>query len=487
MQRDVADPEIPTFSAYGEPDDHLRLTVLLAGALERFEPGAAAVCRTAEKNPWSQRFDALRELIRAAVLRRPASQQPVAVVRDIAALPSRRPRSRERWDDQRFVFERSLLHDVLVQAQEEALLRLDEEPRVVAGAATTVDAFGPSLRPVARWLCEQGLVDEHTLRAYLRLDRPELVLAAAWDALRPSTREAAVRLAVLRPAHALNGVLGPFPIGPDIRATASDDGPAPIRRDQLDELLAAGFVQRTAESARRARVPRAVREFLRAHETTTPADVRRANHRDVALALRADAERDAPSSMEQHHHAVMALDESLAVQTARFYGADLRTLGTEASLAGRYDDAARIFRSVVERFDPRDAYAWEYLGYNLWWPHRRAPQQMPEAVAAEALTALERACTLDERNGRNPLYLGRLLAFRGSRGGDIRPEFDRWMEHFTRRFYSGPERLSWFIEPIEKAFGRANRSAEFTTLCEPWAEHLQRMRAGQVPSSDSAE
>ena len=467
MSTQPDDPsQTPTVTVYGEPDDHLRLTVLVANALARFEPEAAAVCRRAEKNPWSQRFDAFKQLLRIADLRAARAERPLVRVRDVDALPERQPGGAVRWNDRDFAFERSHLRDAL--EHEGSIVATDREDPS-PDDAPVIERYARALRPIARWALAESLLDEHSLRSYLRLGSPEHVLDVAWDALRPSTQHAAVRLSALRADQRLNGVFGPIPLQGDGAARTMAPTLDSIPRSAVDELCEAGMLIVSPMSTQRVEFPRVVREFLRRHATALAPEELRADHQRIALATQAVSD---AATIECHHHAVLASDTRLALETATFYGSDLRTIGTEASLGGRYDDAVKVFRAIVDDFDARDAYAWEYLGYNLWWPHRWNLSRMPEASRDEARRALERACVVDVRSEKNPLFRGRLLGFRGALGEDIADEFHRWLAVFGRRFHRAPERLSWFVKPVRGALLSAGRHDAWATLCERWRDDV---------------
>lgn len=462
MTTPPSDPErTPTVTAFGDADDHLRLTVLLAGALQRFEPDAAAVCRQAEKNPWPQRLDALKGLLRAADTGAARVERPLVRVADVEALPWTAPGA-ERWDDGAFVFERSALRRAC-----EALPSVVALDGVDAAEpdASVYDRFEPALRPIARHIVARRWVDEHSLEAYLRLGRPQHVLVVAWDWLRPATRDSATRLSALRPAQKLNGGFGPLALQDAIEHRVDEPTLASLDRGAIDELLDAGFLQRLPGRPNLLRFPPRVREFLRAHALVFSAESLRADHALIARLLPDEGDE---AAIERHHHAVLAGDAKLALDTALFYGADLRAAAAAASLERRYDEAAEIFRVIVERFDPRDAYAWEYLGFNLWQRYRRSPQKMPHAVAVEARRALERACSVDARGASNPLFRGRLLGFRAVFKDDIGPEFTHWLRLFRAKSRRGPSAVSWFARQVRTALAAAGMERAYELLCEPW-------------------
>jgi len=99
--------------AFGEPDDHLRMTVLLASsassALSRAGAGAKGVVETCRepRSSWRERREALREL-----LLYPST--PPYVIGDPEALLPNVPDQTPRWDDMAFHQERKELFDLLL-------------------------------------------------------------------------------------------------------------------------------------------------------------------------------------------------------------------------------------------------------------------------------------------------------------------------------------------------------------------------------------
>lgn len=477
------DGEVPkVVRAYGEPDDHLRLTVLIADALEPFEPDAAVVCKTAEKNPWTARVDALRGLLRATELKRSATTAALCV-RDAHALPDDEPRGGARWDDRSFARERAQLLTVLQRAEDDGLVTL-QGSGARPDADDLAERFDDDLRPLARWLKTEGHVDESSLREYLRLGRPQHVLTVMWDVIEGDAREAALRLSAFRAPQRLNGVFGPLPL----RATAVDStGLGSVSRPAVDQLLAMGLLRPTPGTSRDVEFPRLVREFLRAFATAYAPEELQRDHKTIATALQGEA---TETVIERHHHAVLARDVDLARSTARYYGADLRVIARDASLRRDFPTAVQLYEEIVSRFDPKDAYAWEYLGYNLWQPYRRAPQQMSAMLRERVRTALLNACSDDSVNTQNPLFLGRLLGFRACVGEDISTDFASAVSSFRsdlpRAASDQQTRLSWLATQVHSALDRAGRAQEYERLCRPWTDEEQVYRILTQPYAPGA-
>lgn len=467
--------------AYGEPDDHLRLTVLIADALAPFEPDAAAVCKTAERNPWTARVDALRGLLRATKLKRPARSAALCV-HDAHALPEHEPRGDARWDDRTFARERAQLLGILQRAEGDGLVTL-RGSGAHPSADDPLECFDDDLRPLARWLKAEGHVDDSSLREYLRLRRPQHVLTVMWDVIEAGAREAALRLSAFRAPQKLNGVFGPLPLS---ETEVDGVGLSSVSRLSVDTLLTMGLLRRDSTTSA-VYFPRAVRVFVRAFATAYAPEELQGDHRTIACALKGDA---TEVSLERHYHAVQARDINLATTTARFYGADLRVIARDASLHRDYATAAKLYDEIVTRFDPKDAYAWEYLGYNLWQPHRSGPRGMPEPLQLRVRDALVKACSVETANARNPLFLGRLLGFRASIGEDIGTEFGHWVKSFRSELerVSNDQRsgLSWMATQVQSALQRAGRAQEYLKLCQPWIAEDRVYRILTQPYDASA-
>lgn len=478
MQHD-APSDIPTVTAYGEADDHLRLTVLLAEALKSYDPDAAAECQRPERNAWSQRREALASLLQSAALRRSA-HTPAVRVRDVAALPSDLATAGgDRWDDVTFARARAELRETLSHGIETQVVAVDTVD-ATGEAHDAVSGFDPTLRPLVRWLLKGQHVHAPLLQQYLA-HRPEHVLTVALSALSWEAHRAALRLSALRGPQRLNGVFGPVTLH---RSAVDHTSLSTMGRAAVDELLTAGLLLPDETQPGCVYFPRKVRDFLRlyAHEFSS-AEVQQ-DHRELAQGIVHDT---VAQTLERHYHAVLGNDLKLARESATYYGADLRAIAREASLRRDYEGAATLYEEIVTRFDPHDAYAWEYLGYNLWWPVRTRPAEAREDRVRRIEEALTRACTRDAYNRENPLYLGRLVGFQGWLGRPIEEEFRRRVHTFAARLSRQPDDdktdLSWFATQVRTALEVAGRSAEYTRLCAGWSRPSRTSRILQGVAS----
>lgn len=490
-------PTLPTIALHGDDDDHLRAVVLLSTHLDRSEQDAFARCRAPRENPWARRLDAFKELIRGTARR---ARGPVACVEDPDALDDRPMRDHTRWDDAHFDAQRRELLDVLIDGALERgvfVLRrtrrdhgVDRRLRMrpisrdrqdaVQGPALSDSADLPTipshLAPIARWLVRQGAMSEIDLEdTYARFN----VLPFAWEALKPSARDAAMRLCAERtPMHA-NGTMGPFDWGEAMGIGAQDSATVP--RAAVDQLIEAGFLQPSASRPTDCQMPRGIRHFVLRHARARHPDRLQSIHRTLAHTSSGTDDVDAWLT-EAHWHAIAGDDEEMAFATSTYYGSDLRALAIQlgrgahrvrrlegpAAAVPAFARAASIFERIVADFDPEDAYAWEYAAYNRWQFLRAAPSEVPAKTRAWILRGFEVACELDVHN---PLFRGRLLAFRAACGEPIDVELVHWTDEFRHAFRGSPRalvpHLTWFVEPIRTAL-LAHRGAQ---AWERWCVH----------------
>jgi hypothetical protein len=196
----------------------------------------------------------------------------------------------------------------------------------------------------------------------------------------------------------------------------------------------------------------AARAFLRARATTTGPERVVREHDWLA---RREA-RTVEDRVELHFHAVESGDATLAVDTAQHYGADLRRIAyarsrKQGATRADFESAARIYRTIVEEFDASDAYAWEYLAYNLARAHGDEPSYPPD-VEREIVAAYARATEIDPSN---PLYKGREIGFQARLGRRVYDRLRHWMYRFSRS--AGDRGLVIFADQVLKGMSRAAR------------------------------
>jgi hypothetical protein len=468
---------VPVVRAFGDPDDHLRWTVLLAHHLGgRAAPlrELAEVCQS-PRSGWQQRLDALASLLRQAPP--PAGQAFRAVLVDLDALDPGPLEGERLWDDRHFFRQRhellELLLDAVVHQQGWLLVRprpsssislrvapllpteevesLPDEKAPTALEAL-LDCVSPESRPVLAWLERAGVMGTRDMERLLEAAGPEgfeeTLLDIAYDALPVFSRDAALRLSVLR---------GPQPVAEDIQARA------------IEGLVYAGFLQPSTEEQghRTLQMPRAVRlRLLPLARLAIPEQLILQHQWWGSRPLEG---LPLAAQLETHFHAVQGGQLEEALRTARYYASDLRELAFRRSHEEHYSEAAEVYRRIVEDFDPEDAYAWEYLGYNL---ALACGSQRPSAQRdGEIRRAYARALALDRGN---PLYHGRLLGYRASAGEDVRAEFHHALKRYLTNHSRQPETVSYFAEPVLRGMQRGGRPAWRQEIIERWGTVLRR-------------
>lgn len=470
-----APPGIRTgvFYAYGDPDDPLRLLVLLAAhAAERLgtDPGPCLDPRAS----WRSRRDGLEGLLEALHERSVGN----VVLSDLDALA---PDPQDDWDDRASQRMREDMFDLVcravdrggwvvlrpspiarvskrlagITAEEESQSDPVEEPRTLA--------FSPDVRPVARWLVESGHLRAQDLRHITESvpDPDEHIIAIGYDALLGEERVIARRVQVLRPPSLINGAFGPLPFDATHRFG--------VQRDAVVALRACGFLQ-TAEDHQHApvRMPRRIRDVVGSHLAYLEGDWVTDAHEWLA---EQGSTTSAPEPLiEAHYHAARAGRIDLAKSTARYYGYELRSLATRMSLERQdFQAAAELFRYLVDGFDATDAYAWEYLGYNLarWDAHDRARGRHGEQI----LEAYQRAMVLDRSN---PLYHGRWLGYLAEIGKDVDDPFDRAMAKYLREYGVQEDAVSRLAMPVFAGLRRAHRMEDVQRILTKWRMALEK-------------
>jgi hypothetical protein len=425
----VDSPAAVVVHVHGEDDDALRIVAELAAAL--VSPAATTSKCLVPSSSWEERQ---REAAQLLSRERTAAGRTLVVV-DPDDLPNETSSldDEARWDDRAFVKARHAVRQMLVQhaAQGGNVVFVRSRPTLEVTAELEALGIGsdeddedpladlmPFVRPLARWLLMTGVLDDAALKHWIRTtdepDLSDLVVHAAWESITSVARAALDRLAVLRGPQALNGVAGPFAID-------DSDAPLSVSRRAVDELIASGWLQTPPTGSGR-ELPNALRRFLmpRLRLTGDPEPLHAAI---VQKALPHQATMTVPQATEVHHHAVDSGSTDLALRTATFFVNDLRRLAYRLSTAEeRYADAAKIYRTIVEN-DPKDAYAHQYLAYNL----HKANGGAKLAASDEVLRHYECAKSLEPTN---PLFVGRWLACRAGRGENVTTELKRQIRRF---------------------------------------------------------
>lgn len=456
----------PDAIAYGEPDDHLRLAVLLASRSRGGDsrPDEMASCLNPHTS-WPTRAQSLRTLLQAGEGFRVAD--PDALYQGTLTV-------RQRWMDTAFSRERdemlrllvevaasrpgcifirtnrcdqvtTLLEDAGLPVRLEATRASSDEPAVMT-------IVHPELRGIGRWLIEEHVL---TVKGFERLiddsgmDQAAPLVAIAYDVLPREARRLALSIAAVRHSLELNGGCGPFPWD-----GVNESSPVEVGAEALQFLRRAGLV--TPGPHGTVRMPRLVRQYLKRHAVALDRD-RWKSEVSWLAERQADAE-DPDVLIEAHNHAIEAGLVELAFATGRYYTTDLRTLAYSLSTSeNRHDEAARVYRRILD-VDDEDAYAWEYYAYNL---------ARSQPGSDDILAGFERAHQLEPSN---PLYHGRLVACRAQSG---EPVFDEFNRSISRYLTLHDEAASFFARPVLRTL-QHRRSPELTHIQERWGNRLRR-------------
>lgn len=460
------------FHAYGEPDDPLRLSVLLtehAAGLLKKDPDPCLDPRAS----WQTRCDALGDLFDE--LR--AHDRPIGVLVDLDALAFA-PTPRDAWEDPLTPRMQMDIFHLICQSVERGgwiLVRPSPTPDVskrLAGIPIEEPseeirnislAFSPETRPISNWLLAKNQLREQELLRIINTehDPDDYITAMGYEALPQTAREAAQQIQVLRPPCVVNGSFGPFPWGADASKFQVD-------RSEVQFLCKSGFLQQASSGTTTTmRMHRHARRVISRRLPLLRAGWTIDAHRWLG---EQDKGTNVERLIEAHYHAARSGHVDLALKTARFYGYELRALATALSRDQRdYKNAAMIFQHVIDHFEPTDAYAWEYLGFNLaLWDvedDRRGRHQ------GEVLEAYHRAYELD---GNNPLYHGRWMGFRAELKQDIEIEFDRAVAKYLNAYGERGDALSRFVMPVFDGLTRSRRHRDREHLLSKWQTVFKR-------------
>src|ERR1700759_97832 len=282
----VLQPSSIVLEAFGDPDDHLRLSTLIADAVAKSE-GVTKVLDSRVASFLRGKALGLPDTLVGPLSWRERRNNFVEVVRLIPSgtLVLRDPdafaetytfeRSAD-WDDAMLFRERSDFFDTLKDPIARGAIGVERpapDPRFssrLPGAVVSArnghhdpadpyaSAVGPDALGALGWLLRQKHLQEDAVDELIEagvgpeLDRRPLLVPSAH--LPPATGAAAYRLAVLRGEQALNGAIGPFAVQAKPAAVA-------VTRAQVESLLSCGFLRRTTSEGR-VRMPRIVRDVV---------------------------------------------------------------------------------------------------------------------------------------------------------------------------------------------------------------------------------
>ena len=492
--------------AYSDIDDHLRLIALIGDHFEgdeRADRDAARYCKTPQLS-WSERIDAFDQLLRSlrdidevGYLVDPDALEPdsspISMPGEARAV-GEEGRTR-RWDDAEFLGERSRMRDVLYEGiarggwsvlrplpdtatteRFEKFDSLEEEAGVDAegGGGRYGDEFEdavrmlpPAVERLARGLVMADAKTEISVIRHIR-DVPDerrrlSIVELAYGVLTKPLARTARRLAVLRGPQQVNGTIGEFfPLAS--ASEASPPGARELAREHVVELQRLGWL---VESRRGLRMEASLRKFLLRRAQLADAEQLTRERSEISESL--DTKGSVVQTLEAHHHAVMSANYERALETATYFGNDLRQIGVRLSHSGQRRKAAEVFKKIIDGFDQRDSYAWEYYGYNL--ARHASKLGRLEQWQEKILEAYEKACELSPKN---PLYLGRLVGFHVTVGRDmeeVRESFDRRMGLYQR--LGDDVAAGYFAVQVLDALRREGRTGQAKEFATDWHRLLR--------------
>ncbi len=476
-------PDVPAVLVRDGNDAHLRLSVLLA--LHAGAPGEARDEAVDPATPWRARAAAAFESLRTR------GNAPLALIDPDAAYLSP-PTGQAVFDDATNQRERAQFFSSVLDFGAEhgwTFVRSAPRPEVTEAmdarriatatehvASAELPDVAPALWPLARWMVAEGRAEaNHLHRLLSSADDPDDALVAAYeDLLDPETRTSLRRLALLREAHPINGVIGPFGPGEDGLRRLSSAAINLLRRSGALTQLGNGTVAIAAP----------LRDRLARRQALVARDETQLLRSELARTLQSN--RDPEAALEAHRQAILGGSLQLALDTARFYASDLRVIAAQLSHRAHaarrpalYREAAAVYATIVSRFDAEDAYAWQYLGFNLE-RSRTAPDETLDRQIADAYLS---SCRLADADSYNPLYHGRRLGFDARLGRDVRSEL---REHLARTVaLHGRDHARWLILPARKALAAeiwADLLADY-----PWLAGLEHKRLPARSQGDGLE
>lgn|GEM_PF-6385912 len=512
---------IPIFRAFGDMDDPLRLTVLIADCLAH-ESRQLREDAEACKQPgttWAERLYHLKRILQRVP--RASMRRYVGAIVDFDALHTRRPKGAKLWRDRDLRRQRREFFDCLCNAIDaggwlvlrpnvtdevsaelpDGLVRasVNIAPIAKKGIDCSIRKISSDVRPVLSWLVEERKVlDVEDVEEISREGTAKLetyILMLAYELLKPSVRAAGRRLSVLRGPQERNGSMGGFVVLPVDPAANTDEswqmadaadrlGALGVVSSAIDTLQACGFIQhvQSSEDGAFIHIPRRIRTFLRRLARIESPTAWSSDNGRLARDVLEQGEpyfQKLPlaAQLEVHQYAIQSDDVEMAKRTAKYYGTDLREIAYRLSREGRFADAANVYRAIVEQFDASDAYAWEYFGFNLAREaDRRSSQGGTELTDDQRQQIREAYCrAVAEEKTDNPLYSGRLLGFRAQCGEYVNVEFDERMFSYQNSRWKDTAR-GYFARTVFDGLIRGGRHGERDELFNLWRRELQGNR-----------
>jgi hypothetical protein len=328
--------------------------------------------------------------------------------------------------------------------------------------------FATECQPLASWLVRNDILRARDLSDIARTvpDPDGHLVDRVFQELPGPVRDAAKVMSGLRPPQAINGHYGRVAFVADPAPISACSVPASAR----EALTDCGFIQLTTHMSGW-RMPRLIRERIyRWAETTLEAELACLHLREAEVGTQAGVTVD--EAVEAHHHAIRSGDIDLAKATATYYGSELcevaRRLSVEAHAAESgarkrlFRRAADLYEYIIRNYDPDDAYAWEYWGYNL---------ARSDGDPEDVLRAYKKAHT--ERR-HNPLYHGRLVGFRGQLGENIVTDAIAGIREYALHDQTR-EPVSYFAKTVFDGLRRGGRREQERAIIKSCGDVLRAL------------
>ncbi len=419
----------PRVAFYGDTDDHLRAPALLTLQLRERYPelvGLGAACLDPDAS-WYKRLDGLQELLEDAgkLHGRAGEERPLALLENIEALcgdDALEVEDEEAEAPKRMLFgrERAGLRATLLGAAERRGIWVQTSGMIPAeleqAPTERYDKHEQWLRDllvgVPLEVCDlvQRLVEldeEDPYRVKLIVDAcpddlTEYLLWETYTTLPARARDAARQIAALRGAQRYNGVLGDLKVDEQtIQAEAK------VARRAVEHLMERGWLKRGEQD--KLVMPWLLRSYALKQASMWTSDEQQTTWRSL-IAAGSVAPRSPAQEMELHHRAVEALDIEAASKYSNYYVDDLIARGRRLSEEKDYRQAAQLFQAITEHL-PKNAYAWEYLAFNL---EHLARESGDDSRRDEIARGYREAYEITR--GANPLFWARWLCWRIAEG-----------------------------------------------------------------------
>jgi len=460
----IISSETPRAAFYGDSDDHLRVPASLTLQLRKRYPQLSSLgANCLDPNAsWYQRLDSLQEMLEDAsrLQSKVKNSPPLLLLENIEALEQDITLALKDDGDGTtsqltpFAKARAELRKMLLTAARRRGIWVQTGatiPDELEDIETSrYDSHEPWLKQLLEGVplevCDLmqrlivlGLEDRVGIELIVEAGEGDLTEHLLWEnytTLPARARDAARQIAALRGAQPYNGKLGDLAVEAKTIQTE-----AKVAGSAVAQLIERGWLLSTAHQE--LVMPWRLRSYaLKQADRWTPSEQQMTW---VALVKAGEQlELTSTQEMELHHRAVEALDIEAATCYSKFYIDDLIVRGRKLSQNKDYKHAAMLFDAITKHHN-QNAYAWEYMAFNLEHVARETGDPAHRDKIAEGY---QRAHDLTERS--NPLFWARWLSWRILH--ESLPESDAFKEfNDALNKYRSHSGLSRFVELVKNA------------------------------------